>query len=110
MTYNRRVKRLRAGWDGVCTIEGESGEWQCRVVDISILGIGVTFKHPSPSQLAGRRISVNVPAVARLEGAITHAVPVLGGAVRVGIMFDDPPPPAPAATTVDSTMGDHSTT
>src|ERR1700691_1261924 len=90
MTYNRRVKRLRAGWDGVCRIEGEPGEWQCRVVDISMLGVGVTLQHPSPSELAGRRISVDVPAVARLEGEITHAEPILGGAIRAGVMFYEP--------------------
>ena len=73
MTYNRRVKRLRAGWDGICCIEGEPEERRCRIDDISMLGLGVTLAHPSPSQLAGRRISVDVPAMARLEGEITHA-------------------------------------
>ena len=68
MTYSRRVKRLRAGWDGICRIEGEPGERRCRIDDISMLGLGVTLTHPSPSQLAGRRISVDVPAMAQLEG------------------------------------------
>ncbi|HXN61485.1 MAG TPA: hypothetical protein VN886_13640 [Acidimicrobiales bacterium] len=110
--YSRRVKRLRAGWEGICLIEGESDELRCRVVDISILGLGVTFKHPSPSpsQLGGRRICVDIPGVARLEGKITHAVPVLGSAVRVGIMFDEVSTPAPDITTVESTMGDRSRT
>ena len=89
MTYSRRVKRLRAGWDGVCRIEGESAELRCRIDDISMLGIGVTFVHPAPSQLAGRRISVAVPAMAQLEGVITHAEAVLGGAVRAGVVFRD---------------------
>jgi hypothetical protein len=89
MTYNRRVKRLRAGWDGICCIEGEPDERRCRIDDISMLGLGVTFTHPTPSQLAGRRISVDVPAMARLEGEITHAEVILGGAVRVGIVFSD---------------------
>ena len=89
MTYNRRVKRLRAGWDGICCIEGEPDERRCRIDDISMLGLGVTFTHPLPSQLAGRRISVDVPAMARLEGEITHAEVILGGAVRVGIVFKD---------------------
>jgi hypothetical protein len=110
MTYNRRVKRLRAGWDGICLIEGEPVELRCRIVDISILGLGVTFKHPSPSQLGGRRISVDVPGVARLEGEITHAVPILGSAVRVGIMFDEISTSAPGISTVESTMGDRSGT
>ena len=110
MTYSRRVKRLRAGWDGTCQIEGEAGEWPCRVVDISVLGLGVTLKHASPSQLAGRRISVDVPAVARLEGEITNAVPILGGAVRVGIMFDKPPTSTPDIAPVESVVGDSGNT
>jgi hypothetical protein len=90
MTYNRRVKRLRADWDGTCHIDGEVAELRCKVVDISMLGLGVTFKHPSPTELAGRRISVNVPAVAQLNGAITHAELMLGGTVRVGITLTEP--------------------
>ena len=97
MTYSRRVKRLPAGWDGTCRIEGEPGEWRCRVDDISMLGIGVTLTHASPSQLAGRRIAVDVPAVARLEGEITHAEPILGGAVHVGIVFSEGPSPREVA-------------
>jgi hypothetical protein len=89
VTYSRRVKRLRAGWDGMCRIEGEPGERRCRIDDISMLGLGVTFTHAAPSQLAGRRISVDVPAMARFEGQITHAEVILGGAVRVGVVFSD---------------------
>jgi hypothetical protein len=89
MTYSRRVKRLRAGWDGICRIEGDPADRRCRVDDISMLGAGVILTHPEPSELAGRRISIDVPAVARLEGEITHAEPILGGAVRAGIVFSD---------------------
>ena len=107
MTYNRRVKRLRAGWDGICRIEGEPGEQQCRIDDISMLGLGVTFTHPSPSQLAGRRISVYVPAMAQLEGEITHAEVILGGAVRAGVVFNVPSAGTDVSTS-ESTMGDRS--
>jgi hypothetical protein len=105
VTYNRRVKRLRAGWDGVCCIEGEPGERQCRIDDISMLGIGVTFAHPSPSELAGRRISVDVPAMAQFEGEITHAEVILGGAVRAGVVFTVPSAGGDVSTS-QSTMGD----
>jgi hypothetical protein len=108
VTYSRRVKRLRAGWDGICRIEGEAGERRCRIDDISMLGLGVTFTHPSPSQLAGRRISVDVPAMARLEGEITHAEVILGGAVRVGIVFNNHSGATPDVTMSRSTMGDNS--
>ena len=105
MTYSRRVKRLRAGWDGVCRIEGEPGELRCRIDDISMLGLGVTFSHPSPSQLAGRRISVAVPAMAQLEGEITHAEAVLGGAVHAGVAFRENTKPTPNRTDAESAVG-----
>jgi hypothetical protein len=89
MTYNRRVKRLRADWDGTCHIEGELDDRKCRVVDISMLGLGITLKHPSPAELAGRGISVDVPAVAQLQGQITHAELILGGAIRLGVMLNE---------------------
>jgi hypothetical protein len=101
MTYSRRVKRLRAGWDGNCRIEGDPVDRQCRVDDISMLGAGVTFAHPAPSELAGRRISVDVPAVARLEGEITHAETILGGVVRAGVAFRDGATPG----TMTETLG-----
>jgi hypothetical protein len=108
VTYSRRVKRLRAGWEGICRIEGESGERRCRIDDISMLGIGVTFTHSSPSQLAGRRISVDVPAMARLEGQITHAEVILGGVVRVGVVFNDDSGATLDVTTSQGAGGDSS--
>ena len=95
MKLRRRVPRQPAGWNGTCHVEGETADgWRpCRVVDISMLGLGMTFNHPSPSHLVGRRISVDVPAVGdsvsiQLEGRVANAGPTLGGAVRVGIEFD----------------------
>ena len=46
MQFRRRVPRQPAGWDGVCQIEGEFAA-RCRVVDISMLGVGITLDHPS---------------------------------------------------------------
>jgi PilZ domain len=94
MNHRRGVPRHPALWDGTCSIEREStGPRSCRVVDISIFGLGITLEHPSPSQLVGRRISVEVPmtddsASIYTAGTITNAGPTLGGAVRVGIKFD----------------------
>jgi hypothetical protein len=105
MTYNRRAKRLRAGWDGICRVEGDPAERRCRVDDISMLGAGVTFAHPAPSELAGRRIAVDVPAVAQLAGEITHAEAILGGAVRVGIVFGDGATPGADDTASRTTLG-----
>jgi hypothetical protein len=95
MHMRRRVPRQPAGWDGTCHIEGESIEMlrECRVIDISMLGLGITLNHPNTSEVLGRHISVDVAAVGdsvsiRLEGVVTNAQPTLGGAVRIGIAFD----------------------
>lgn len=91
----RRVPRQIAGWSGTCVVDSDPEQaHECRVVDISMLGLGVVFQHPSPSGLVGRRISVEVSAVddrvnIRLEGVVRHAAVTSGGAVRVGIEFDD---------------------
>jgi hypothetical protein len=94
LNHKRGVPRHPALWDGTCSIERESsGPRGCRVIDISIFGLGITLKHPSPSQLVGRRISVEIPMAddsVRIytAGTITNAGPTFGGEVRVGIKFD----------------------
>ena len=42
--HRRRVPRQPAGWRGLCLIAAESpvGWHDCRVVDISTLGLGIT--------------------------------------------------------------------
>lgn len=92
----RRVPRQLAGWSGTCVMDGEpdSERRECRVVDISMLGLGLILQHPSPSTLVGGRVSVEVSAVddrvnIRLEGIVRHAAATSGGAVRVGVEFDD---------------------
>jgi hypothetical protein len=96
MHMRRRVPRQPAGWDGSCHIEGESTEMprECRVIDISMLGLGITLNHPNTSEVLGRHILVDVVAVGdsvsiRLEGVITNAQPTLGGGVRIGVAFDE---------------------
>jgi hypothetical protein len=94
MEYRRRTSRQAASWAAFCHIEGESpsGWRDCEVIDISPLGLGVTFHHPQPWELVGRRISVDAPAIGssvniRLEGEIRNAAPSMEGGVRVGIEF-----------------------
>ena len=96
MHFRRRVPRQPAGWDGVCQIEGEFAT-RCRVIDISMLGVGITLDHPSPYSLVGRHISVDLPAVGdsaslRIEGKIRNARLTFLTTVRVGIEFDSPSP------------------
>ena len=80
MENRRRGHRQPAGWAASCRLAGDPvGDWRdCRVVDISMLGLGITFDHPNPAELSGRVISVNLPADGscvnvRLEGEIKNA-------------------------------------
>jgi hypothetical protein len=61
MEHRRRVPRQLAGWRGLCLIAGESaiGWHDCRVIDISTLGLGLMLHHPRPTELAGRGLSVD---------------------------------------------------
>jgi hypothetical protein len=93
--HRRRAPRQPAGWRGLCLIEGDSivGWRDCRVIDISILGLGMTLQYPRPSELVGRGLLVQVAALGdtvnnQFEGLIKNATtPVTEGAVRVGLEF-----------------------
>ena len=95
MDSYRRVPRQAAGWTGTCLIEEETGaaEWRdCWVLDISMLGLGIAFDHRRPSELTGRGISVQFPAVSdqvsvRLEGQIKNIDVMRLGLVQAGIEF-----------------------
>ena len=121
MEYRRRVPRERAGWDGLCQIEGELAT-HCKVDDISMFGLGLTLNYSFPPQpegrrnvyagttigdsvteLVGRRISVDVPAVGdsvsiQLQGKVANAKRMSGEVVRVGIEFDRLAEPASETT------------
>ena len=62
MEDRRRVPRQPTSWRGVCSIEGESPDrWrECHVIDMSELGLGIEFQHVLPSDLVGRRITVDL--------------------------------------------------
>jgi len=86
---------------------------KCRVVDISMLGLGITLHHPSSSELMGRHISVDVPAVGdsvsiRLAGKVTNTGLTRWGTVRLGIAFDRPSESELGIALVQSTMSEHS--
>jgi hypothetical protein len=114
LPLRRRVPRQLAGWSGTCLMDGEPDtvRRECRVMDISMLGLGLVFEHPSPSTLAGGRISVEVSAVddrvnIRLEGIVRYATVTPGGAVRVGVEFDDDEEKESFAILTDSTRTSH---
>jgi hypothetical protein len=94
MENRRRVPRQTAGWSGFCHLEGEgaSGWRDCRVVDISMLGVGIRMHCARPAELIGRRVSVDLPAVGdsvniRFEGVVKNVSPMALRSVRIGIEF-----------------------
>jgi hypothetical protein len=85
---------------------------ECRVIDISMLGLGLVFAHPSPSTLVGGRVAVEVSAVddrvnIRLEGIVRYATVTTGGTVRVGVEFDDDAETEPYTISTESTKTPH---
>lgn len=109
LPLRRRVPRQLAGWTGTCSMDSEPDErYACRVVDISMLGLGLVFQHSSPSGLIGGRVSVEVSAIddrvnIRLEGIVRHSSVTSAGAIRVGVEFDDATEAEPFSITTDTT-------
>jgi hypothetical protein len=92
MEYRRRAPRQPTAWTGFCHIDGEpTAMWRdCEVIDVSMFGLGLTFIHPQPWELAHRRIFVDISAIGdavsiRLEGEIRDAAFTLEGDIRVGV-------------------------
>jgi hypothetical protein len=113
MENRRRLHRQPAGWAASYQLAGESAvAWRdCRVVDISMRGIGITFEHPNPAELSGRLISVNLPGDGscvnvRLEGEIKNATVTMSRDIRIGIEFIRLSETEQAITAVLSVMSD----
>lgn len=113
MENRRRLERRPAGWAASYQLAGEQalGWRDCRVVDISMLGLGITFAHPAPSELTGRLVSVNLPGEGscvnvRLEGQIKNATATMSRDIRVGIEFIRLSETEQAITAVLSVMSD----
>ena len=96
MEQRRRAERQPVSHRGMCRIENYYGaEWHdCRLIDISRLGLGIRIEVPYPDRLVGSRIIVEIPPIGdsvdiRLAGQIKDAV-LIGteGAIRVGVEFD----------------------
>jgi hypothetical protein len=86
---------------GFCHVEGESPNhvkgqssrlWRgCGVFDFSTLGVGMDFRHPYPSDLVGRRITVRLPVGGSFDitftGEVRNTKAGPDEVVRVGIEF-----------------------
>ena len=92
---SRRAPRQEADWIGWCSFPDVSNDEQteCRVVDISPLGLGIVLcGRPHVSDFVGRSIAVETPIVGmaaniRLEGEVKNAALGRDGSVRLGIEF-----------------------
>ena len=76
-----------------------------------MLGLGVSFDHPNPSELAGRLMSVNPPengscVNVRLEGEVKNMSVMMSRDIRVGIEFIRLSETEQAITAVLSVMSD----
>ena len=96
----------------IASPDDSGGTWHdCRVVDISMLGVGITFDHPNPAELSGRLITVNLPGGGtcvnvRLQGEIKNAIATMNRGLRVGIEFIGLSETEQAITAVLSVMSD----
>lgn len=113
MQNRRRIDRQPAHWIGSYKLAGDAIDvWRdCRVVDISSLGIAITFDYHENTDLTGRGVSVNLSgddgAVnVRIDGEIKNAVPTISNKVRVGIEFVRVAETAQAIATVLSAMSE----
>lgn len=97
---HRRVPRHEAGWPARCTLDEGSGPWaECRVLDISVIGVGVAvgveIAGPRPRDLIGRRMVVEMENPAgtagrlRLLGEVRNTGPGRNGGIRLGLEFAD---------------------
>jgi hypothetical protein len=97
MLRRRRVPRQNANWFGKCLVHDDpEGPWyECRVVDISMLGAGVEIFGSSELDLVGGHLAVEVePPDGRsfsiqFVGEIKNVGLGPRGRVRVGLEFVD---------------------
>jgi PilZ domain len=80
----RLLPRQFADWRGRFLIEDDAEEWRdCRVIDISTAGAGLTLLGTSADELVGRQLILAV----QLRGELRFVKPSRDDALRVGIQF-----------------------
>jgi hypothetical protein len=89
---SRQVPRHEVDWTTQYTLEGARGHgWrECRVVDVSTVGVGLLLSGITVAELSGCRVivAVDVPrASLRLRGDVRQLDTIEDGRVRVGVDF-----------------------
>ena len=94
MERRRRAPRVETtGWFGNYT--DLDNERYCRVIDISVLGIGLELFGDVPGDLIGHRLSIEIQAPIgesvrlHLVGTVKNVSPNSYGAIRAGLEFID---------------------
>lgn len=96
--HRRRVPRVSAdSWPGKYVVDDDpsSGWYECVLIDLSLLGMGLELFGPSDTALVGRRILVHVDVgegksiALRLAGVVRNANTGPSGTTRAGIEFTD---------------------
>jgi hypothetical protein len=98
--FRRRVPRIATtSWSGRYIVEDDpESEWmECRVLDISVLGVGLELfpidSHDDAGQLVGHRLVVQVQAPVgesisvRLTGTVKNVGSGAEGGIRTGLEF-----------------------
>jgi len=95
MELRRRAPRINTDWPGRCKLDDEpdSEERDCRVIDISLLGVGVEMLGDGVGNLVGRVLVVDVePPIGKsvrlqVSGQVMNQGKTLEGSTRVGLQF-----------------------
>ncbi len=91
----RRLPRESAGWRGRYRFENapDHGSQECRILDLSLIGVGVEVFGTLPAEAVGRHVTVEVetPAGASitllLSGVVRNTGPGQEGGTRLGVEF-----------------------
>jgi len=95
MELRRRAPRIKTDWLGLCRLDDapDSVVRDCRVIDISLLGVGVEVFSDGDDRLVGRVLVVEVePPIGssvrlRLSGQVMNQGRTPAGLTRVGLQF-----------------------
>ena len=95
MELRRRAPRIKIDWLGRCRLDDEpdSAVWDCQVIDISLLGVGVELLRDCPGDLVGRVLVVDVePPIGhsvrlQVSGQVMNQGKTPQGLTRVGLQF-----------------------
>jgi hypothetical protein len=82
-----------SGWSGTYT--DDDAAHHCKVIDISVLGLGLELIGEVPADLIGHRLSIEIQAPVgnsvrlRLIGQVRNISPTKDGSTRAGLEFVD---------------------